>query len=128
MDVSWFDNIFTGDGEVDIHKDFDKFDVDSDGDITIDDCPFRPGSYKAKLWWSNVVEPHIKSQITDEMSQQYGDKIVGVYNGKILIPGEAGKGQGDFEFLKDKLQVTQGLTETSATRIAAKIKWGLYGK
>lgn len=104
-----------------------RFDFDGDKDIDIDDCPFEYGSAEAKLWWRNVLESHAQSQITPELSAKFGDKIVGVYHGKPLIPGEAGQGQGDFEFLVDKIRVTQGLDYVSAAKIAGKIKFTKYG-
>ena len=127
IDVSWFDNIFTGDQDVDINGHFDQLDINGDGDLTAADCPYQYGTYKARMWWNNIIEPYAKSQINDDMVNHYGDKVVGVYNGKPLVPGEAGPGQGDFDFMVDKLQVTRGLSINSAVRIAAKAKLGLYG-
>jgi hypothetical protein len=127
MDTSWFDNIFTGDQEVDVQEHFDDLDINGDGDLTAADCPFNYGTYKAKMWWDNVMVPYIKSQVTEDMTSQYGDKVVGSYHGKPLVPGEMGAGQGDFDYLVDKLQITKGLSLNSAVRIAAKIKLGLYG-
>lgn len=126
-DIAWFDNIFTGDQNVDIQEHFNELDVDGDGQLTAADCPYKFGTYKARMWWDNVIEPHAKSQITDDMVDQHGDKVVGAYRGKPLVPGEAGPGQGDFDFLVDKLQVVRGLSVNSAVRIAAKAKLGLYG-
>lgn len=106
---------------------FDTLDTNGDGILDIRDCPFPHGSAKAKWWWSNVVEPITKAQVTDDMREDYGDRVVGAYQGKPLVPGEAGRGQGDFQFLVDKLQVTRGLSPLAATKVAAKIKNNLYG-
>lgn len=106
---------------------FDDLDTNHDGIIDMHDCPFPLGSAKAKIWWKQVVEPVAQSQTTEDMVAKYGDRVVGSYQGKPLVPGEAGHGQGDFQFLVDKLQVTRGLSPSAATKIAAKIKMDLYG-
>lgn len=115
-----------GDG-IDFDVDHDKFDLDGDGDIDADDCPFPDGSAEAKLWWRNVMEPSAKHSIPDEFRAKYGDSVVGVYKGKPLVPGQAGPGQGDFQFLVDKIRTTQGLSYQSAVKIAGKIKFNMYG-
>lgn len=97
------------------------------GWIHVQDCPYPLGSTEAKAWWKSVVEPHTKSHITPEMKVQYGDKVVGAYQGKALVPGSAGKGQGDFKFMVDKIQVTRGLSEDAAKRIAGSTFWKKYG-
>jgi hypothetical protein len=127
LDMVSVEDILAGDGDVDFDKDFTELDTNEDGDITMDDCPFEHGSERAKLWWKKVQAPYVKTQVTEDLATKYGDKVVGVYKGKPLVPGEAGRGQGDFGYLVDKLQVTRGLTPGAATKIAGKIKWTMYG-
>lgn len=116
-----------GDGNVDTKTEMEKFDLTGDGRIDASDCPFPGGSVEAKLWWRNILEPSITQDIPDELTEKYGDRIVGVYKGKPLVPGEAGPGQGDFQLLIDKIKITQGLSHTSAVKIAAKVKHMMYG-
>lgn len=116
-----------GDGNVDTKVDLEKFDLDGDGDIDANDCPFPGGSAEAKLWWRNILEPTLGQDIPPEIKAKYGDKVVGMYQGKPLVPGEAGPGQGDFQLLVDKIKVTQGLSHGSAVKIAAKVKYRMYG-
>lgn len=114
-----------GDGNLDATE-LEKFDINDDGYITASDCPFVPGSAEAKLWYRNVLEPSLQN-VTPEMQAKYGDKLVGAYQGKPLVPGEAGPGQGDFQLLVDKIKITQGLSHGSAVKIAAKVKYTMYG-
>lgn len=79
-----------------------------------------PGSEGAKSWWATEVDGKLTNGITAEMKAQHGDKVVGVYDGKPLVPGEAGKGQGDFNYVKDKIMITQGVDADVARQIAAK--------
>jgi len=127
IDLSWLDGFLTGDAKPDFGIDMDNLDNNHDGIISADDCPYEHGGLKAKLWWKKVLESYAKENITEEMREQYGDKVVGNYKGKPLVPGEKGVGQGDFIFHKDKLMVCEGLSETSAKKIAGKISWGKYG-
>lgn len=126
MSLDFIADALDGDGSIDT-ADMDRFDLNHDGIITGADCPFPMGSPEAKLWWKNVLEPSLTNNISPEMKAKYGDKIVGVYEGKALVPGVSGVDQGDFRFLVDKLQVTQGLSYGSAVKIAAKVKHMLYG-
>ena len=105
----------------------EHFDINHDGLIDAHDCPFPAGSMKAKLWWKEVMEPVAHAQATKAMKAQYGDSVTGAYQDKPLVPGEAGAGQGDFQYLVDKLVVTRGLSPLAATKVAAKIKWNMYG-
>lgn len=86
----------------------------------------QPGSAKAKLWWKQV-EAQTHQDVTPEMKAKYGSKVVGAYKGKALVPGEAGRDQGDFQYLVDKLMVTRGLSKASATKIAGSVNAKLYG-
>ena len=126
MSLDFIADALDGDGNVD-QGNIDRFDLNHDGQITAADNPFPNGSAEAKLWWKNVIDPHTHANISPELKAKYGEKIVGVYAGKALVPGEAGANQGDFQYLVDKLQVTQGLSYGSAMKIAAKIKHMLYG-
>lgn len=115
-------------GDLDFDNDLDRYDLNDDGTISARDCPFPAGTSEAKLWWNNIMEPYVQSQITPEMQAKYGDSVVGAYRGAPLVPGEAGAGQGDFQFLVDKIKVTQGLAHSSAVKIAGKVKFLKYGQ
>ena len=115
-----------GDGDFD-DIDMDKFDLDGDGQITANDCPFVPGSAEAKLWFRNIMEPSVTHNITPEMQAKYGDQVIGAYKGKPLVPSEMGSDQGDFQFLVDKIKIIHGLNYSSAMKIASKVKFMKYG-
>jgi hypothetical protein len=104
------------------------FDINHDGQISAEDCPFEHGTTDAQVWWAKVMVPATKSYVTTAMKKQYGEHVVGGYKGGALVPGEIGPGQKDFQFLIDKIQVTQGLDTDSATRIALAVKNAKYGK
>ncbi len=108
-------------------QDISKFDINGDGIITAQDCPYAYGTMEAKMWFAKVLEPATRHAITDEMKVQYGDKVTGAYYGKPLVPGEQGQGQGDYSFLVDKLMITQGIDKVSASSIAGKIRNMKYG-
>lgn len=127
MSLEFIADALNGDGNIDFDIDFDKFDLNSDGVLDASDCPFPGGSVEAKLWWRNVMEPFAHSDIRSEWTEQYGDDVVGGYKGKPLVPGQAGSGQGDFQFLVDKIRITQGLSYQSAVKIAGKIKVTRFG-
>lgn len=101
-------------------KSLEDLDLNMDGVIDVQDCPYPYGTQAAKKWFYNYLDPYTKSQITDEMRDQYGDAITGVYKGKLLIKGP-GPNQGDFDYLVDKIRCTQGLALDSARRIAGKV-------
>ncbi len=103
-------------------------DVNGDGIMDILDCPHEPGSREAKSWFENTLVPHLREQITSDMYAKYGTKCVGAYHGKPLVPGVAGKDQGDFLFLRDRIQLTQGVDKETATLIAGHIKVMKYGE
>lgn len=127
MSLDFIANSLDGDGNIDFNVDFDKYDLNGDNEINARDCPFVPGSAEAKLWFHNVLQPYVQSQVTPELQAKHGDGLVGVYKGKPLIPGSAGPGEGDFRFLVDKIRVTQGLSYSSAVKIAGKVKAWKYG-
>ena len=87
-------------------QDISKFDMNGDNVLTAQDCPYAHGTLESKVWFSKVLEPYVKQQITEEMAAKYGDKVVGAYYGKPLVPGVEGspsEPQGDFQYLVDKL-------------------------
>jgi hypothetical protein len=116
-----------------LHLDSIKLtDWDKNGDGIIDamDCPYIHGTTGAKVWWAKVFRPYCESQITPEMKTQYGSKVVGVFDGHPLVPGERGtqaEPQGDFAYLAMKIKVTEGFTLDAAKRIAThamKLRYG----
>src|SRR4030042_5209589 len=82
----------------------DVYDSNGDGIINGQDCPYQFNSAKAKLWWKQVMEPHVQDQVTPEMKAKYGAKVTGAFEGKALVKG-VGANQGDFNYLVNKLQV-----------------------
>ena len=110
MDISFLTDALDGDGSEPF--DIKKFDMNKDGFLDANDCPFPHGSPEAKLWFKNILEPHVKGTME--------------YMGKPLVPGEAGPGQGDFDYLVAKIQITQGLSYFSAAKIAGKVKAMMY--
>jgi len=116
-------------GPLKVTSQFGAFDTNGDGIITGADCPYEPGTVAAKAWWSNVQVPFIKATLShpDAMQyiDQYGDKFHGFYNGKPMlsnVPASEIQGQGDFDFITDRLMITQGLSKGSAQNIAGYIK------
>lgn len=94
----------------------------SDG-YSPDSCPHVLGSPEAKAWWNDTVVPAIKKARTDapaEVKAKYGDNMWGFYKGKPLVPGVAGKDQGDMTYVIDKIRVEQGLDSGAAYKIASK--------
>jgi hypothetical protein len=128
MSLDFIADSLDGDGNIDFKTDMDRFDLNNDGEITADDCPFPPGSAEAKLWWRNIMVPYAQQSITAEHVEQYGDSVVGAYKGKPLVPGQSGAGQGDFQFLVDKIRITQGLSYHSSVKIAGKVQNMRYGQ
>lgn len=117
-------------GNIDLNQHFDALDTNSDGMLSADDCPFELGSPDAQLWWKTVIEPYIKTQVTDDMRDQYGDKCSGAFLGKPMVAGIKGSAenpQGDFDFVVHKIMVTQGLPQENAIRIASSMAKKLYG-
>ncbi len=103
-------------------------DLNEDGTVDIYDCPFPLGTPAAKRWFHEVLDPLVKStQPTPEMKVMYGDSIKGVYKGKPLVPGVAGPGQGDFQYMVDSIRIKQGLSHQAAKAIAGKVKVMKYG-
>lgn len=97
------------------------------GNLYPKDCPFPYGTTEAKLWWNNIFEPHVKTSITPAMKAKYGNRVLGAFNGKPLVPGEPGQDQGDMAFLISKLQVTQGLSPQMSYQLALKARQAKYG-
>ena len=102
------------------------FDVNHDGVLDIQDLPFEPGSEGAKLWFNKILVPYTEQSVTPQMREEYGDSVVGAYQGKPLVPGVAGNGQGDFDFLAARIHATQGIPMDGAQRIAGKAYWATY--
>jgi hypothetical protein len=107
---------------------FSAFDTNGDGIITADDCPFDHGSPAAGAWWKNVQDAYLRATVHHPDALQfakYGDKFHGFYNGKPLLSGVSAQevpGQGDFDYVTDRVMVTQGLSKGSAQNIAGFIK------
>lgn len=97
-----------------------KADFMSNGEITVEDCPFPPGTGEAKKWFADNVDANLKNGITPEMKAKYGDKVVGAFNGRPLVPGERGLDQGDAEYMMVKLQVTEGVSKLGAAKVLDK--------
>jgi len=86
-----------------------------------------PGSLEAKKVWAKIdADAHSEDAIA-KAQKLAGKKAVGMYQGKPLVPGEAGAGQGDFQFLVHKLMATKGYSLEAATKIAGKIAHAKYG-
>ena len=96
-------------------------DINGDGNITVEDCPFEPGTQDAKTWWADNVDAKLAENITPEMKAQYGDRVVGAFNGKPLVPGERSLDHGDSWYMSTKLKVTEGLSAAAAKKVAAKV-------
>jgi hypothetical protein len=115
-------------GEEDISV--ENWDQDGDGTLTPDDCPYPKGSHGARAWWYKVFRPYCLEQVTEEMREQYGDKLIGSFDGKPMVPGEPGtlqNPQGDWDYLVAKIRVTEGLSQDAAEKVAGSIKQKLYG-
>lgn len=89
----------------------------------------QPGSPEAIKAWAQIdADAHSPTAIAKAKACHVpgAEKSVGFYNGKPLIPG-VGPGQGDFDFLVDKLVATKGMTVGAAEKLAAHIKTLKYG-
>ena len=108
-----------------------SLDTNHDGVIDVKDCPFPLGSTEAKAWWTQQVLPAVKAAKTSlpqEVQDKYGEKLVGAYKGRPLVPGVQGQDQGDMSFVIDSIRVTQGLSSDQAFRIASKAREAAFGK
>jgi hypothetical protein len=115
---------------IDDIPDFSALDLNHDGFLTVDDSPYQHGTIESKLWLKNVLEPHMKSQITEEMRTEYGEKVKGAYCGKALVPGEMGSfehPQGDMSYMVDKIRLFENVDYLTAAKIAEKIIEQKYG-
>ena len=101
-------------------------DLNHDGVIDIHDCPFPLGSKQAISWFNSVLHPYLHTQITAAMKAKYGAKVVGAYKGKPLVPGMAGRDQGDMTFLIHKL-IVSGISPGGAVTLAKSIASKKYG-
>ncbi len=103
-------------------------DLNADGVVDINDCPYPLGTPSAKKWFYQVLDPWVRSTPpTKEAHDMYGDSVTGMYQGKPLVPGVAGPGQADFKYMVDKIRITQGLSYEAASKIAGKVKAAKYG-
>jgi hypothetical protein len=85
------------------------------------------GSPEAKKLWEKIDADAHSEDAVAKAQKLAGKKAVGMYEGKPLVPGEAGANQGDFKFLVDKLIATKGFSPEVAGKIAAKVKIAKYG-
>ncbi len=130
IDTNWMLDDMMNDVRPDF-SDISKYDLNGDGQLTVDDCPFEMGSPKAQWWFSNILKPYTQQQVTEEVTEKFGDKqVVGVYKGKALIPGDQNddlsKQHGALDYVKDRLMVTKGMSPQGAARVAQLIKNPVY--
>lgn len=107
--------------------DFDNLDDDSQEDM----ATFKglvPGSLEAKKLWAKVEQQATSPANASKAKLLSGsEKAIGIYKDRPLVPGEAGKSQGDFSFLVDKLHYHNGYSLDAAKKIAGKVRWRLEG-
>lgn len=72
-------------------------------------------------------DPHVMPA-TAKMKALYGKKVIGSFKGKPIVPGVAGKGQGDFDLMVHKMVTHKGMSEASAKKIAGRAYQNKYGK
>lgn len=89
------------------------FDTNHDGHVDWHDLPtgVKPGTKAAKAWWGKV-DAHAKAKKS--------------FSGMPLRPGPH-KGDGDFDYMVNKLIVTKGLSYQSAVKVAGRVRQNLYG-
>jgi hypothetical protein len=63
--------------------DLDRYDLDGNGEITAEDCPFEFGSAEAKLWWNNIQIPYAKNSITEVLTKENRLCLVRLEQGKV---------------------------------------------
>ncbi len=102
------------------------FDINHDGVIDYHDCPYTPGSEKAKLWWRQV-EDYSRSHVSAKVKREH-PSATGEFNGQPVIEGQVGPGAAKFNLLVNKLILEKGLSHQSAIRLAGKIKHAKYGR
>lgn len=100
-------------------------DLNHDGVISGSDIPYPAGSIKAKQAWL-TIEKLCRSPELVAKAQKINPDAYGMYEGKVLVKGQAGPGQADFDLLRDKLIWYSGYDPIVATKIAGKIKAGLF--
>jgi hypothetical protein len=106
-------------------------DINGDGVLTVDDCPFPHGTVEAKKWFYESLKPSLANGITPEMKAKYGDKVTGAYGSEPLVPGVKGSAaepQGDFKLMSDRIRLTQGVDKILADKITAKMMYQKYPK
>lgn len=105
-------------------------DFNADGEIDGDDfqqAGIKPGSSRAQEIWQRIDEEAHSDDAVEYARQQGYPDADGWYSGGPLVKGESASGQRDFQFLVDKLHWHDGYPMASAKRIAASVKWRLYG-
>ncbi len=122
IDTQWMLDDIDNDIRPDF-SDLSKYDRNGDGELTSDDCPFEPGSGKAQLWFSKVLQPYVKQQVSQEIMEKFPDQtVVGVYKGKALIPGDPDNPNGKLDYVVDRLKVTKGMSTQGAERVAKLVR------
>ncbi len=124
IDTQWLLDDMMNDIRPDF-SDITKYDLNGDGQLTADDCPFETGSAKAQVWFSKILQPYVQSQATHELMQKFQDTdhpVVGVYKGKALVAGEQGENLGKLDYTIDRLILTKGMSHQGAVRVAQMIK------
>lgn len=126
IDTQWMLDDILSDVRPDF-SDLTRYDLNGDGQLTADDCPFEPGSTKAQLWFSNILKPYIQGQLTEDITAKFSDQqVVGVYKGKALVAGDPDNRLGSLDYVKDRLVLTRGMSPPGADRIAHLIKNPIY--
>ena len=99
-------------------------DSNNNGHFDGGDIQVEPGSVEAKKVWKQIsIEAHSPENISK--AKQLHPNATGLYMGKPLVPGVAGPGQADFQFMVDKLIYHDGYSPEVANKIAGKIASGL---
>ena len=123
MDIASLDDFGFSSNHEHIHYSLtSSFDLNQDGFIDINDCPYQFGTAMAKLWFHTVLIPSVKASITPEMKAKSGDDAVGVYQGKAIVPLKLGKSLGDMRLLIDRFQICDGFSKFKAEALATKVK------
>jgi hypothetical protein len=101
-------------------KAFKLVDKNGDGHLSGADIPFVPGSIEAKKAWAQIdAQAHSPEAVAKAKAMGFAN-AKGLYMGKPMIPGEAGEGQSDLKFWKDKLVYHNGLDPQVANKLIDK--------
>ncbi len=86
------------------------------------------GSAQAKQLWAKVnADAHSPEMVAK--AKAVNAKATGWYNSKPLVPGEKGSAehpQADWDFMRDRLVLSQGLDPNAADRVCSAISHRLY--